>query len=94
MKVEVKKSASKSLSKIPGQYKIKISQSLLNIEGLRNTSEILYDSKLKGRSDRYKIRIGSYRIIYKEESETHILITAISHRKDVYKKLFGISLSL
>ena len=93
MKVEVKKSASKSLAKIPKKERRKIASLLLDIEKLTTIAAIPNDGKLKGYPNRFKIREGNYRIIYKTESDDHILITAIAHRKEVYKKLFGIAFS-
>ena len=94
MKVEVKKSASKSLAKIPIKERKKIISLLLDIEKLKTISEIPNNGKLKGYPNRFKIREGNYRIIYKTESDSHILITAIAHRKEVYERLFGIAFSI
>lgn len=93
MKVEVKKTASKSLAKIDSANHKKIETILLGLQALQEIGDIHHDGKLKGYSDRYKVRTGSYRIIYKVESTNHILITAIAHRKDIYNKLFGVSFS-
>jgi mRNA interferase RelE/StbE len=42
--------------------------------------------KLTGETDRYRIRIGSYRIIYSiEDSDLIVLIVRIAHRKEVYR---------
>ena len=61
-----------------------------------NTFEELtmIEGKLKGAIDRYKIRQGDYRIILKKESETHVIITAIRHRKDIYDKLYSLLFSI
>lgn len=40
---------------------------------------------LKGEKDLYRLRIGSYRVIFrKTELELIILIVRIGHRKDIY----------
>ena len=93
MKVEVKKSASKSLAKIPKRERAIIEGILLKLKSLNRVLDIDNDGKLKGKKDRYKIRVGDYRIIYKVESQTEILITSIRHRKDFYDKIFEIVLS-
>ncbi|MBM3720981.1 MAG: type II toxin-antitoxin system RelE/ParE family toxin [Actinobacteria bacterium] len=42
--------------------------------------------RLKGRSD-YRIRVGDYRLIYKfNAGKLIILVIAIGHRRDVYRK--------
>lgn len=94
MRVELDRRANKSLSKIPKRERAIIEEILLGLKSLNRVLDIDNDGKLKGTKDRYKIRVGNYRIIYKIESQTEILITSIAHRKDVYNKLFGIVLSL
>jgi addiction module RelE/StbE family toxin len=43
---------------------------------------------LKGYSDLLRIRVGSYRIVYRVEQEVlTILVIAVGHRKDVYRRL-------
>ena len=40
---------------------------------------------LKGEKDLYRLRIGSYRVIFrKDKGELIILIVRIGHRKDIY----------
>jgi|GEM_PF-5636171 len=91
MIVDIKPSADKSLRKLGGNMEQKIRAEIALTYPLQNVSNINHDGKLKGQKNRYKIRIGNYRIIYKVESENHILITAIADRKSVYKRLFGVS---
>lgn len=92
MKVILKPSANKTLKKLPANIQSRISGIIDEIERLQGIEDINNDGKLKGSSDRYKIRTGNYRIIYKVETSNHILITAIAHRKDIYDKLFNITL--
>ena len=40
--------------------------------------------KLKGFSDRYRIRVGVYRIIYEIRDDT-LLVVEIGHRRDIYR---------
>lgn len=45
-------------------------------------------TKLKGLDELYRVRVGSYRIVYTiEDQKLLILIVRIAHRKDVYKRL-------
>ncbi len=92
MLVNLKGSANKTFKKLPQNTRLKITTIIDNIALLNTLEEIPNDGKLKGYPDRYKIRLGNYRIIYKIESANEILITAIAHRKDIYNKLFNITL--
>ena len=42
--------------------------------------------KLAGESDRYRVRVGHYRIIYSiVDDELVVLVVRVAHRKDVYR---------
>ena len=42
--------------------------------------------KLKGKNDYYRLRVGTYRIVYElQRDNSIILMTRIRHRRDVYK---------
>jgi mRNA interferase RelE/StbE len=42
-------------------------------------------SKLAGTSDRYRIRVGDYRIIYRvDDGKVVVLVLLIGHRREVY----------
>ena len=44
--------------------------------------------ELKGTEERYRIRVGAYRIIYEINPEANcILIHHVRHRRDVYRNL-------
>ena len=44
--------------------------------------------KLKGLDELYRVRVGSYRIVYCiEDDKLIVLVVRIAHRKDVYKGL-------
>ena len=42
--------------------------------------------KIQGRDDTYRVRVGSWRIVY-VVSETTVFVSRIDHRKDVYRDL-------
>lgn len=43
--------------------------------------------KLKGVHDQYRIRVGSFRVVYDiADGELRILVLRIAHRKDVYRR--------
>lgn len=42
--------------------------------------------KLAGRADRYRIRVGDYRVVYSiEDAALIIWIVKVGHRRDVYR---------
>ncbi len=42
--------------------------------------------KLAGENDRYRIRVGRYRIVYSiADDELLVLVVRVAHRKDVYR---------
>ncbi len=42
--------------------------------------------KLAGESDRYRVRVGRYRILYSiADDELLVLVVRVGHRKDVYR---------
>jgi mRNA interferase RelE/StbE len=42
--------------------------------------------KLAGQDDRYRIRVGRYRVIYAvEDSQLLVFVVRVGHRKDVYR---------
>ena len=55
------------------------------IQGLTANPRPQGSEKLAGYTDRYRVRQGSYRIVYLIDDEHHeVTIFKIGHRKDVY----------
>lgn len=84
-KIEISSTAEKALKKIPKKDLAKIVESIQILsynpypEGCR---------KLAGEEGAYRIRQGTYRIIYEVEGKKLIiLILKIGHRKDIYRNL-------
>jgi mRNA interferase RelE/StbE len=45
--------------------------------------------KLAGYSDRYRLRVGDYRVIYEiADEQLIILVVGVGHRRDAYRALF------
>ncbi|MEL6927379.1 MAG: type II toxin-antitoxin system RelE/ParE family toxin [Cyanobacteria bacterium J06600_6] len=43
-------------------------------------------TKLKGSNDYYRIRVGSYRIVYSiEDKNLLVLVVRVGHRRDIYR---------
>ena len=83
--IEVRPSVLKSLKNIPKRDLLRIKK---KIEELGDNLPDSNTSKMKGSNDFYKIRSGSYRIIYEiHDDRIVILMVKIGHRKDVYVNL-------
>jgi mRNA interferase RelE/StbE len=84
-RIEISSTAEKALKKIPKKDLIKIIESIQILainpfpEGCR---------KLAGEEGTYRIRQGTYRIIYEVEGKKlKVLILKIGHRKDIYRNI-------
>ncbi len=83
-RIEFVPSAFKSLGALARDLQTRIAAA---IENLRTDPRPPGHQKLKGRDDQYRIRIGQYRVIYNIEDDVLvILVLAIAHRRDVYRK--------
>lgn len=81
--IEFKKSAVKELEKLPKEIIEAIRDAILALQD--NPYPVGY-KKLKGRKSDYRIRVGSYRIIYQIKNDVLIIyIIKIGHRKDIYE---------
>ena len=81
--VELAKSAEKELRRIDGRY---IPRIFAVIESLEKEPRPVRCKKLSGSDHTYRIRIGTYRVIYDiQESRLLVLVIKIGHRKDVYQ---------
>lgn len=80
--VIVTKSAEKALLKIPKSYCTKIIET---IDQLAFEPRPFGYIKLKGSSNLYRVRVGTYRIIYSiDDSIVTVKIIRIGHRKNIY----------
>ena len=62
----------------------RVKEAIEVIELAQTTSKITNLKKLKGESDYYRIRLGSYRIGIRIEDDLVVFIRAL-HRKDIYR---------
>ena len=84
-RIEVKRSAAKTLKKIPKADRKRIVD---KIDGLAENLPGPDTTKMKGNNPFHKIRVGDYRIIYEiQEDVLLILVVKIGHRKDIYRNL-------
>jgi len=81
-RIVIKKSAAKEIERVNGQDKIRIVE---RIRKLAFDPRPTGSQKLSGQ-EKYRIRQGNYRILYKiEDKELIITVVQVGHRKDVYK---------
>ena len=81
--VELTKSAEKELRRIDGRY---IPRIFAAVESLAEEPRPTGCKKLSGSDHTYRIRIGTYRVIYDiQESCLLVLVIKIGHRKDAYQ---------
>ncbi len=81
--IEIKSKALKELESIPR----KVQKRILNtIDSLRVNPRPHGSIKLHGTTNRWRIRIGDYRILYTVDDVTEqVFIFRTLHRKDVYR---------
>ena len=80
--LKIKKSAEKELATLPYNTILSIKD---DIEKLSDNPFPVGYKKLKGFKNFYRLRVGSYRIIYSvEHNKLVIEIIKIAHRKDAY----------
>ena len=81
-KIEIKKSAAKELSKLPKKELTKIVE---KIQSLSDEPRPDGCKKLSG-DEKYRIRIGNYRVLYSIEDDILIVyVVKVGHRKEIYK---------
>lgn len=81
-KIFLKRSAGKELEKVPGKDKQRIIE---KIRSLATNPRPVGVKKLSG-EEKYRIRQGDYRILYKIEEEIiTVTVVRIAHRKDIYR---------
>ena len=84
--VKIKNSAQKEIRKLPNKELRDKIVSIIN--GLYINQVPDESKKIKGSNNIYRIREGSYRIVYQlYKSELLILVIRVRHRKDAYKNL-------
>ena len=84
-KIEVQRSAAKSLKKIPEPDRKRI---IKKIDELAEQLPSHEGTKMKGNNPFHKVRVGDYRIVYEIQDEILvILVVKIGHRKDIYRNL-------
>jgi mRNA interferase RelE/StbE len=83
-RVVVLPSAARSLGRLPRNDIRRIAEVLDNLQTDPRPSGVV---KLTGEGDKYRVRVGRYRILYiiRDEILT-VTVVAIGHRRDVYRR--------
>ncbi len=82
--LRIKDSAAKEIERIEPK-KIR-RQIVRRIEGLATNPRPPGCEKLAGAGDRYRVRQGTYRIVYEvRDEELVVILVKVGHRRDVYK---------
>ncbi len=82
-KVSIKRSAVKEIEAIPQK---KERQRIIRRIGQLAEDPRPRDSKKLSGHDKYRIRQGSFRIVYGiEDNELTVIVVKVGHRKDVYR---------
>jgi mRNA interferase RelE/StbE len=84
-RIELAPSAARELERLPRNIQRRVAQ---KIDDLANNPRPSGSTKLQGRANRWRIRVGDYRIIYDiEDTIVRVLVLKIGHRRDVYRRL-------
>ncbi len=82
-RIEVSATAEKQIRKLSHNDQIRV---LRTIKQLANEPYPRGCRKLRGYEDVFRVRVGTYRIIYSVESRhLLIIILKVGHRKDIYR---------
>jgi mRNA interferase RelE/StbE len=82
-KVLVKPSADRALRKLPATVQKRI---VVAIAELADDPRPPGAVKLSGEEDLWRIRVGSYRVVYEiRDAMLLVMVLRIAHRKDVYR---------
>jgi len=81
-RIEIKKSAVKELSQIPKKDLVKIVKTIYSLADNPRPR----GSKKLSREEKYRIRYGTYRILYLIEDDVLVIcVIKVAHRKDIYR---------
>lgn len=85
-KVEYTKLFLKELSKLPKDVQVQAEKIVFDELLKTNPFELRYLERMTGYPDKYKIRIGNYRIGIAVDKQNQLIICQrIAHRKEIYK---------
>ena len=75
----------KELRKLPAKIREKAKAA---IDGLADEPIPVGAGRLRGRQNAYRIRIGTYRIVYEvHATEVVVYVVGVAHRREVYRRI-------
>ena len=84
--VEYTKRFLKELATLPAELQVRVESIVFQELESENPFALRYLEKMKGYADKYKIRIGDYRIGVTVERKTNTIICErVAHRRDIYR---------
>ena len=84
--VEYTKKFLKELSSLPESIQIRVQTIVFKELESDNPFELGYLQKLKGSKDKYKIRVGDYRIgLMVDKNNRTIICQRVGHRREIYR---------
>ncbi|HEY9705803.1 MAG TPA: type II toxin-antitoxin system RelE/ParE family toxin [Allocoleopsis sp.] len=85
-KVEYTRVFLKELAGLPKEFQSRIELIVFTELETENPFELGYISKMTGYKDKYKIRVGNYRIgLTIDKNNKSIICQRVAHRRDIYK---------
>lgn len=82
-RVEFTPSAARAFRKLPGPIQVRIAP---RIDALAANPRPHGVEKMAGHDNRYRVRVGEYRVIYVISDGAHLVTVAvIGHRREVYR---------
>ncbi|HEY9814030.1 MAG TPA: type II toxin-antitoxin system RelE/ParE family toxin [Candidatus Sericytochromatia bacterium] len=84
--IEYTKRFLKELANLPTEVQARVEPIIFNELESENPFQLGYLEKMKGYPDKYKIRVGDYRIGITVENDTQVLVCErIAHRREIYR---------
>ena len=81
--VRISASAEKQLKKLPRDDQRRVAAAIMALGENHHTHGV---RKLSGYDDVFRIRVGTYRVLFSvSEAEVIVIILKIGHRRDVYR---------
>ena len=82
-KVTISKAAQRQWRRLSANTQARIGKALLALEKEPRPSGVV---KLKGAVNRWRIRVGNYRVIYRiDDNKELVVVLVVAHRREVYR---------
>lgn len=83
--IAVKRSAQKDLGRLPRRVQDQLSEAIADLAVEPRPPGV---AKIEGRVDRYRVRVGDYRIVFDIDDDARLVtVTALGHRSAIYRRL-------